>query len=105
MVTNIKIPDLKQSSTGGSYLYIEAHSVIQGDKAGLISSKCSETGPQCLQFWYRMYGSAETMGLQIYLLQNSLASAIWQKRNNQGNIWHLAQVAFNTTEAFQVSHL
>lgn len=59
-------------------------------------------GPQCLQFWYHMYGSAETMGLQIYLLQNSLASVIWQKSNNQGQRWHLAQVDFNTTEAFQV---
>ncbi|KAJ3594687.1 hypothetical protein NHX12_003994 [Muraenolepis orangiensis] len=86
----------------GHYLYIEANSATYGDTARLHSSECSQTGPQCLRFWYHMYGSADTMGLHVYLLQDRVADAVWWKTNNQGNVWHEAMVDFTPTGPFQI---
>ncbi|XP_027875279.1 zonadhesin isoform X2 [Xiphophorus couchianus] len=86
----------------GHYIYIESTNVTYGDAARLISSQCANTGPQCLQFWYHMYGSADRMGLNIYLFENNIAKAVWKEMNNHGNMWHLAQVDLNTTAVFQI---
>ncbi|XP_064848656.1 zonadhesin-like isoform X2 [Oncorhynchus masou masou] len=86
----------------GHYLYIEANSVSDGDTARLLSSECSDPGPQCLQFWYHMSGSAETMGLHVYLLQGRYVDGVWGKRNNQGDSWQRAQVDLMTTGPFQI---
>nr|XP_046178232.1 IgGFc-binding protein-like isoform X5 [Oncorhynchus gorbuscha] len=86
----------------GYYLYIEASNVSNGDTARLLSSECSDSGLQCLQFWYHMSGSAETMGLHVYILQDRSADRVWLKKNNQGDCWQLAQVDLRTTGPFQI---
>ena len=86
----------------GHYLYIEANNATNGDTARLLSPECSHTGPQCLRFWYHMHGSADTMGLHVYLLQDRLAEAVWWKRNDQGDVWNEAMVELTPTGTFQV---
>uniref|UniRef100_A0A8C7WLE3 Zonadhesin n=1 Tax=Oncorhynchus mykiss TaxID=8022 RepID=A0A8C7WLE3_ONCMY len=94
--------DHTKGSPFGHYLYIEANSVSNGDTARLLSSECSDPGPQCLQFWYHMSGSAETMGLHVYLLQGRYVDEVWGKKNNQGDSWQRAQVDLMTTGPFQI---
>ncbi|KAL6468240.1 hypothetical protein MHYP_G00239170 [Metynnis hypsauchen] len=77
---------------GGHYIYIEGDSATHGDTARLLSEECTDQQPQCLQFWYHMYGSSWTMGLSVYLLQGNQAREVWRKREDQGNIWHRALV-------------
>ncbi|KAL0965981.1 hypothetical protein UPYG_G00289030 [Umbra pygmaea] len=95
-------PSYDHTTGSGHYLYIEANSVSNGDTARLLSAECSSTGPQCLQFWYHMSGSAQTMGLHVYLLQDNLARGVWWKRNDQGDSWRLAQVDLMTTGPFKI---
>ncbi len=74
------------------------------DTARLLSAECADPQPQCLQFWYHIYGSSWTMGLSVYLLQyGNVAKEVWRKREDQRNIWHLARVDLRPDVKFQVS--
>lgn len=88
---------------GGHYIYIEGDSATHGDTARLLSKECTDPQPQCLQFWYHMYGSSWTMGLSVYLLHGNRAREVWRKRENQGNTWHRALVDLTPQENFKVS--
>ncbi|XP_030629325.1 zonadhesin, partial [Chanos chanos] len=95
-------PSYDHTSGSGGYLYIEADGRYNGDTARLVSSECPDPVPQCLEFWYHMYGTADTMGLTVYLLQGSLAQSVWSMRNNQGDLWHRALVDLRPEENFQI---
>ncbi|KAG5286596.1 hypothetical protein AALO_G00016710 [Alosa alosa] len=95
-------PSSDHTSGGGHYLYVEGDGVHNGDTARILSGECSDPGPQCLQFWYHMYGTADTMGLSVHLLEDRLTQGVWTKRNNQGDKWHKAEIDLMTTGPFQI---
>ncbi|KAK3513846.1 hypothetical protein QTP70_028832 [Hemibagrus guttatus] len=98
-----KTGPLSDHTTGdGYYLYIEGDSATHGDTARLLSEECSDVQPQCLQFWYHMYGSSWTMGLSVYLLHGNVAQEVWRKRENQGNVWHQALVDITPHGKFRI---
>ncbi|KAM9439245.1 uncharacterized protein Hap1MRO34_026562 [Clarias gariepinus] len=95
-------PSSDHTTGTGYYLYIEGDSASHGDTARLLSEECSDAVPQCLQFWYHMYGSSWTMGLTVYLLYGNVAQEIWRKRENQGNVWHQVLVDITPQDKFNI---
>ncbi|XP_067219544.1 MAM and LDL-receptor class A domain-containing protein 1 isoform X1 [Chanodichthys erythropterus] len=101
--TSMTGPSSDHTTGNGFYMYIEGDSAVHGDTARLLSAQCADPQPQCLQFWYHMYGSSWTMGLSVYLLQyDNVAKEVWRKREDQGNMWHLARVDLRPDVKFQV---
>ncbi|XP_039517193.1 MAM and LDL-receptor class A domain-containing protein 1 isoform X2 [Pimephales promelas] len=101
--TSMTGPSSDHTTGSGFYMYIEGDSAVHGDTARLLSAQCADPQPQCLQFWYHMHGSSWTMGLSVYLLQyGNVAKEVWRKREDQGNMWHLAQVDLRPDVKFQV---
>ncbi|XP_077077945.1 MAM and LDL-receptor class A domain-containing protein 1 [Siphateles boraxobius] len=101
--TSMTGPSSDHTTGNGFYMYIEGDSAAHGDTARLLSAQCADPQPQCLQFWYHMHGSSWTMGLSVYLLQyGNVAKEVWRKREDQGNMWHLAQVDLKPDVKFQV---
>uniref|UniRef100_A0A672P6U0 MAM domain-containing protein n=1 Tax=Sinocyclocheilus grahami TaxID=75366 RepID=A0A672P6U0_SINGR len=101
--TSMTGPSSDHTTGSGFYMYIEGDSAVHGDTARLLSEECADPQPQCLQFWYHMYGSSWTMGLSVYLLQyGNVAKEVWRMREDQGNMWHLARVDLRPDVKFQV---
>ncbi|XP_073705829.1 MAM and LDL-receptor class A domain-containing protein 1 isoform X2 [Garra rufa] len=101
--TSMTGPSSDHTTGSGLYMYVEGDSAVHGDTARLLSAECADTQPQCLQFWYHMYGSSWTMGLSVYLLQyGNVAKQVWRMREDQGNVWHLAQVDLRPDVKFHV---
>ncbi|XP_051555722.1 zonadhesin isoform X4 [Myxocyprinus asiaticus] len=95
-------PSFDHTTGSGFYIYIEGDSATHGDTARLLSSECTDPQPQCLQFWYHIYGTSSTMGLSVYLLEGNRAQEVWRKRENHGDIWHRALVDLRPKTKFQV---
>ncbi|XP_036411856.1 MAM and LDL-receptor class A domain-containing protein 1 isoform X2 [Colossoma macropomum] len=95
-------PSSDHTNGSGHYIYIEGDSATHGDTARLLSEECTDQQPQCLQFWYHMYGSSWTMGLTVYLLHGNQAQEVWRQRENKGNIWHRALVDLTPQGNFKI---
>ena len=88
----------------GIYLFIEAKSVKQGEKAILESTLFLPTPSYgiCFDFWYHMYG--RDMGsLSIYTNVSNLQSLIWTQFGNKNNMWFNGQVSIRSSKAFRIN--
>ncbi|CAF3418653.1 unnamed protein product [Rotaria socialis] len=90
-------PDFDHTSGSGYYVFLEASSPrIPGDHARLISAlQYPSSTPQCLTFWYHMYGSdIGTLNVFVQMISTDLNSTsstlVWTKSGAHGNQWHRA---------------
>ncbi|WAR02788.1 MLRP1-like protein, partial [Mya arenaria] len=90
----------------GTYLFIEASRPRRNrDRAWLQSSVLPATGstPQCLQFWYSMFGR-NVGSLTVYISQNGSMPGypMWALTGNKGVGWKSAQVALQSSIQYTV---
>ncbi|XP_070566390.1 MAM and LDL-receptor class A domain-containing protein 1-like [Ptychodera flava] len=95
-------PSGDHTTGSGYYMYIEADSQLQGNKAQLISTPVIANQDACFHFWYHMYGSH--MGtLTVYTASGSvLGSPLWTRSGMQGSVWRYASVTISTRDQFQI---
>nr|KAG5689247.1 hypothetical protein BaRGS_006367 [Batillaria attramentaria] len=84
----------------GSYIYLDANTLSEGNKALLESPVVDIVSSfGCLDFWYHMHGSG--MGTLSLLAatpgDESNAKPIWSQSGHQGQDWKKASVTVNTT--------
>ena len=85
------------------YVYIETSYPRQlGDTARLKSPWMR--GPQCMTFYYHMYGSTMSC-LAIYIRHQATnrLKPVWVKSQDQGDRWIQGQISINETASYQVS--
>lgn len=83
--------DHTYSSSTGYYAYIETSSPRKaGDRAVLVSPTYTSSSPQCLRFWYHMFGP--TIG-RLVVHQRNFGSAtvqeVWIHAGDHGDVWRL----------------
>ena len=63
-------------------------------------------GPQCMTFYYHMYG--DTMScIVIYIKRqdSNKLKPLWLKSENRGDLWIRGQISINESSVYQVSHI
>ncbi|XP_071487939.1 scavenger receptor cysteine-rich domain-containing protein DMBT1-like [Diadema antillarum] len=90
----------------GYYMYIETSPRFHGEDARLTSPAQYRYGPQCLTFWYHMYGSSIN-SLNVYKSASATPRAndvIFSLTGASGNAWYEAQVPIdNYTQPFYIT--
>ncbi|XP_011451638.3 uncharacterized protein [Magallana gigas] len=83
-------------SPGGFFMYLESSDHQKKEKGVLVSSDFTNSvEPECLTFWYHMYGR-DTDSLTV-ILQGASNSTLWNKYGDQGNDWQRAVVEIPTS--------
>lgn len=88
----------------GHYLYIEASLMLPSNIARLLSSSLrGSREPQCLQFYYHMYGSG-TGQLSVYLQtgQEDKDKLLWSRYEEQGVSWLRASITYQYEQEHQI---
>lgn len=78
-------------------MYIEASTMRPGHKARLLTSDLrGSSSPQCLVFYFHMYGSGSGI-LSVLLRQGGRRrdSLLWRRRGEQGISWMRAMVDYH----------
>lgn len=88
----------------GYFMYIEASLMRPGHKARLLTSDLrGSSSPQCLIFYYNMYGSG--MGILSVLLRRGdreRDTLLWRRRGEQSISWMRAMVDYDCDVRHQV---
>nr|XP_046242115.1 MAM domain-containing protein 2a isoform X1 [Scatophagus argus] len=88
----------------GYFMYIEASLMRPGHRARLLTSDLrGSTSPQCLIFYYHMYGSGT--GILSVLLRHSSRekdTMLWRRRGEQGISWMRAVVDYHCDVRHQI---
>uniref|UniRef100_A0A8C5GE46 MAM domain-containing protein 2-like n=1 Tax=Gouania willdenowi TaxID=441366 RepID=A0A8C5GE46_GOUWI len=86
----------------GYYLYLEASDLLPGENARLKSRPFRGTqGPQCLSFFYHMYGSG-TGHLSVHVDKGGEDVLLWQRSGEQCVAWLRAQVEYQCESQHQI---
>ncbi|KAM3600102.1 uncharacterized protein V6R79_017581 [Siganus canaliculatus] len=90
-------------STGlGYYLHMEASPMLPGQSVRLLSRLLrGSRGPQCLRFYYHMYGSG-TGQLSIHLSKDGEDVLLWQRSGEQSISWLRATVQYQSDRQHQI---
>ncbi|KAF6722311.1 MAM domain-containing protein 2 [Oryzias melastigma] len=87
-------PRADHSSGLGYYLHMEASPMLPGQSARLLSRPVrGGRAPQCLQFFYHMYGSG-TGALRVLLNEEGQETLLWQQSREQSIAWLRGQVQY-----------
>lgn len=85
----------------GHYLHMEASAMLPGQSIRLLSRPLRGSRvPQCLQFYYHMYGSG-TGQLNLHLKYDSENKLLWQQSGEQSITWLRATVEFQCDSQHQ----
>ncbi|XP_036451600.1 MAM domain-containing protein 2 [Colossoma macropomum] len=97
-------PKGDHTTGAGHYLHIEASLMLAGHRARLSSSLLrGSRGPQCLLFFYHMYGSGT--GQLSVLLHSDLEEKdrlLWVRNGEQGISWFRASVSYQYDHQHQI---
>ncbi|CAJ1070841.1 MAM domain-containing protein 2-like isoform X1 [Xyrichtys novacula] len=86
----------------GYYLHMEASPLLHGQRVQLLSSILrGSRGPQCLRFFYQMYGSG-TGQLNILLSKDGEVALLWQRTGEQSMAWLRATVEYQSDSQHQI---
>ena len=88
----------------GRYVYIETSSPRQPGDTARLSSPWMR-GPQCMMFYYHMYGAS--MGCVVIYIKSQAPNRlkpVWLRSQDQGNHWISGRISINETLSYQVSY-
>ncbi|XP_070706664.1 MAM domain-containing protein 2-like [Pempheris klunzingeri] len=86
----------------GYYLHMEASPMMPGQSVRLLSRPLrGSRGPQCLRFYYHMYGSG-TGQLSVHLGKDGEDVLLWQRSGEQSIAWLRATVEYQSDSQHQI---